>query len=527
MWARPGGVVLALTLLVAVETFAVQELTLTPMHFQNLRQFTTYRTVRLLLDLALSAALVTALPRAALVALFALQPPFFVGVLIHHDYFHQPLSAFVLLNQAAEGASVANAFLPLVQRWHGLFLLTFAAKVLLVVRGLGSRAPWAARRRPALALLGTYVALFASMNVLLQPLWKIGTWDSVGGLGSIYGYLPTWSAELLTMNPSDLRERALRRASQPSRFDPAVVDAAGSGFAVGERIVFVQLESIDEALMDFRIEGREVTPALNALRRTSTRLVVQGPKGRGSSDADFKALLGKLPSADVPTFKIPGYPYEGSFPERLKRLGHHTESVHGVTGEFFNRRPAYAAMGFDSIIFKEELEARGLALVENWAALDHVILELATSRLRSRSGRQFQFVITATSHIPYPLERSRRTFFPDETDAEYAYFDSVHYVDAAIGRFVAALPPDTTVVLYGDHVSQVTNEKLGYRQVERDGVGCVPFLIHYVGDGPAVAPTRPLATSCELDLLDALTLVHRRVEQVHGGALPEGPRGDR
>ena len=522
-WPKAPRWGVLLVVLWTVEVFAVQELTLQPMHHQNLRQFLTYRTVRLLLDLGICASLVCALPRAALIGVFAANPFFYVGVLIYHDYFKQPLSALVLIAQGGEGASVTNAFLPLVQGWHAIFLLTFAAKTLLAVK-LHPRAPLSERRQPALAMLGGYALLFLIMNPALQQIWKIGTWDSVSGLGAIYGYLPVWGAELAFINDDDVRGRAIERAKAGPDYDQDRLVKIEGAFPVRDRIVFLQVESLDYALVDFKVKGREVTPNLNRLWRESMHYAVLSPKGRGSADADFKALMAQLPSSEVPTFKIPGYPYGGSIVERLNAAGFHTAAVHGVTGEFFNRRPAYEKMSFDELVFREEFESQNLALVDDWAVFDHRVLEVSAKKLSNGAGKQFQIVITATSHIPFIMEESRKVFYPGEDDAKWAYFDSIHYVDQAIGKYVELLPDGTTLVMYGDHVSQMENPEVGYEQKIRGQDGCVPFLVIDVGGSlGGKQQAGDLATSCELTLLQGMRYVHRHVAGGAGSTAKAAP----
>ncbi|MEZ4383436.1 MAG: LTA synthase family protein [Nannocystaceae bacterium] len=521
---RPPAWAVALALLWTLEIYFVQEITLIPGHWQSLFGAAIYKIVRLGIDLLACAALLCALPRAALAALFAVNPLFYGAVILYNDYYQQPLSIHAILETSGEGVQVSNAVWGLVDAWMAVFVVTFAIKLGLLYRG-GRRAPWAARRRPAAALFAGYVGLVAVVNPLLQPLSRIGTWDSVGGLGAIYGYSLTWLAELAYLDVDALRDRALARA----RALPAEADrlgAAEADFPLGARIVFLQVESLDLALVDFTIDGREVTPNLNRLWRGSIRYAVQAPKGTGSSDADFRALTGLPPSTDVPTYKIPGYPYAGSFVERLARRGFEVLAVHGVTGEFFNRRRAYEHMPFSDLIFREELVARAISASESWAIDDGVVLDYAAARVAAADGPHFALVITATSHIPFPLPPAEKVFFPGDATDRFAYFDSAHYVDRAIGRFVDALPPGTTVVLYGDHISKMENPDVGYEQRLRDGEGCVPFLIHMTQrDLRGLQTTADeLALSCELTSLEAFRLVHRRIEAAFAEAATDaGP----
>ncbi len=518
---RPSRAALLLIGIWALEIYAVQELTLIPGHWQSLFGAAIYRVVRITIDLLACGLCVAALPRPLLGLLFAINPVFYVGVILYHDYYQQPLSMHALIETAGEGVQVAGAFWGLVEAWQAIFVILLVMKLGLLF-GAGSSRPWASRRRSAGLLLGTYVGFVALVNPLLQPLSKIGTWDSVGGIGAIYGYSLTWLAELAYLDVDTLRERAVLRSVDALPVDVDRLLAEEGSFPVGERLVFLQVESLDLALIDFRIDGREVTPELNRLWRRSLRYAVLAPKGMGSSDADFRALMGRVPSRDVPTYKIPGYPYAGSFVEQLRTLGVRAAAIHGVTGEFFNRRRAYEKMPFEALLFREELLELGVGAGDFWAIDDGLVLDAAVAQLAKVPARSFVLVITATSHIPFPLAAAERVFFPAEVDPSYAYFDSIHYVDRLIGRFVEALPAGTTVVIYGDHISKVENPELGYRQRLHQGEGCVPFLILESGGdlhGRQRIPEE-LALSCELTSLHAFRLVQGRALEAFAADRP-------
>jgi hypothetical protein len=500
---------LAIATVWVLEMFFVQELTLGTMHHQELWRKAVDRGARLLLDGLFAVSALVLLPRAALRALFCIAPLFFTALVVYNDYFQQPLSALVVLNQTGEGLTVADAGVALIRPWHGIFIVTLAVKLLLLERLV--QLPHAARLRRGAYWFGGYVVAILAFNPLLKPMTKIATWESVGGLGTIYGYFPTWIAELGFVRQYALVARSLARANQEIAASKQRLETSEPGWKVHDRLVFLQVESLDQAVLGWKIAGRSVTPELDQLASRSLRYVVQADKGVGSCDSDFKALMGKLPSGDVPNYKIAGYPYTGSFVEELRKRGFSTSAIHGVTGEFFNRRLAYTQMGFDRLVFREEFVAEALVPVSGWTVADDRLLEYSARTLARSSGRQFQIVITATSHIPYPLERSRKVFFPDSTDANDAYFDSIHYVDGAIGTYVRQLPAKTTLVLYGDHISKVENASLGYRRREKNGAGCVPFLIHNTGEDLGKLRASGDAASCDLTLVEMMRFLHRRV----------------
>lgn len=507
----------------AVEIFAVQALTLAAPHAQNVLDQVVDRVIRFLLDLIVFTILARLLPRALLAAVCILNAAAYAVLILYHDYFQQPLSILTAINLTREGVAVSNAGWALLKPWHAVFAVTLVAKLLLLLRA--EPLPRAGGRQLAL-LLGAYPLGVLLVNAAYRPLAKIRTWQSVGGLGVTYGYTPAWLAEYLLVDPAEQLARALDRA----RVRTDQLTPIEAPIQIRDRLVLLQVESLDWAVLELRVHGREVTPALNRLAHSSMLFAVQAHKWTGSLDADFTALMGRLPSADVPTYKIPGYSYRGSLPEQLGALGYHTTAIHGVSGEFFNRRPAYEQMGFHCILFKEELEELRAAPEAGWSLQDDEVLQFAARELRAQNGRQFQMVITATSHIPFPTyDRRRDTFFPGSGDLAERYLDVIHYVDESIGRFVDSLPPKTTVVLYGDHISKAEIPLVNYHQAYGDGIGLVPFMVLETGSNLAdTQRTRAtqVALGGGLTLLDAINWVHLSVARMvrpPGGGGNEAP----
>jgi phosphoglycerol transferase MdoB-like AlkP superfamily enzyme len=518
----PRLAALAVIAVFTLELFVVQAVTLLPPHGQASLTPWLERGVRLLLDGLFVSALVFALPRAALIAVFALAQPFFLGLLIYRGYYAQPLSWLVMTSQGGEGVDVADAAFSLIQLRHAVLLLVLGLLGWLVWR---DPYRWPARRRRWGLRLGLgYVALVLVCNLTFKPMWKVATWESMGSLGAVYGYAPAWFAEAVYVDEALLVKRAIERGEQASDR----MRGLAASFPVRERLVFLQVESLDFPMIDFEVHGQPVTPFLNELRHRARLYAVRAAKGTGSADADFIALMGRRPSSDVVTYKLASYPFERSIIAKLRANGYHTSAVHGVSGEFFNRRFAYTKMGFDHLAFREEI-ARAKPGVYAWAIPDAVVLEHGAQLLNAGSGKQFQLAITATSHIPFRgLEDRWKRFFPKSNKSEETFFDAIRYADGAIRTFVEKLPPETTLIVYGDHNSQVENDALGFRQMIRDGQGCVPFLIH--DTSVDLAPTQRIdregtAIAGTFSLLDAMRFVHANVFGSGGRVAAQQPLG--
>lgn len=488
------------------EVFVVQELTLVAPHSQSSLSIVLDRVFRFALDSMLLAGLLILLPRKGLPVVFLATLVYGFGLLAFYSQFHAPLSARLIVSNASEGVAVTDAAVSLIRPVHALLVVSLVAKMLLLHRsGWGSALMWPTRLRRGGATLLAYGVLIAVLNVAYKPMNRLRTWETTAGVGAVYGYFPTWIAELTLFDDGVLLERANARARELRD----ALRPLEAPLPAAERIVFLQVESLDAALLDFRVGGVEVMPRLDALRRTSLTYVVRAKKITGSLDSDFKALMGVLPSADVPNYKVPGYSYANALPQVLADHGYETLAIHGVSGQFFNRREAYERMGFDALKFREELEADGL-LSTGWCVPDDVVLRYSAERLRRATGKHFQIVITATSHIPFRhLPEAVAPFFPGSRKLSENYIDVMHWVDQEIGAYIDLLPEGTLVVVYGDHVSQVTDPDLGYAERVYNDVGLVPFIVHQVGRDlhatQRLPPSRAL--SGEFQLLDGINYV--------------------
>ena len=490
-----------LVLWCAIEAWLVQERTLMSPQAQGQVDPILDRGLRFAFDLCAFTALVAFLPRLLLPFWFAGSALFYLVAMVYYETCRQPLSVLVLLRRP-EGAPLTAITRAGLVPSHLVLFASYLLKLLLLF-GLVHAGP--DRSTGALAL-GAWLLLLVVVNAQYRPLGRIAAWETVGGLGAVYGYLPAWAAEYRWTEPTRLLERALARAGEGSdRLTPVETPAP-----IAHWMVFLQVERLDWAVLDFRIRGQEVTPQLNAQARRAMRYAVRPERCLGSSDADFILLTGRTPSADVPTYKIRGYPWTDTIVQRMTAMGFGTTAIHGASGDVFGRRSAFARMGFERLIFREEFEALGPTPLAGWSVPDDDLLQFAAMDFAARSGRQFQLAITATSQPLFRnYDRGLARFFPGATDQAEQYFDVMHYVDQAIGHYLAALPAETTVVLYGSRASGLEHRGTGYRSRPAGSPGLVPFLVLETGrDLSLLQRTGEEARDGTFTLQDAARWIH-------------------
>ena len=238
---------------------------------------------------------------------------------------------------------------------------------------------------------------------------------------------------------------------------------------------------MSDEVLRHEIDGQPVMPFLQELAQKAMSYTVSAIHTNSSADADFVALTAKAPSPDVVTYKILGYDYSNTLPKVASDAGFHTVGLHGTSGAFFNRRYAFENIGFDQILFQEELEevlGRKYSDRPIEGLDDNTVLQYSLGLIHKSSNiRNLHFIITLTSHGPFEqLEPSETRPFRNPNGLLENYINSMNYVDTSLRNYVDGLPDNTTLVIYGDHAGP----DLGSTSMP-DKSDTVPFLIYSKG----------------------------------------------
>ncbi len=451
------------------------------------------------------------LSRRALFLYFAGQT-FLSTVLLHYDiFFYNPLT-LASIYHSMQGAASLGIDIFAFARWDIILAMgvLFCAKVVLIQM---ARAPdalmprfWSGRGATAVACMAVicWISVLIYGKTGLSLLWidsqghrtaterrlEAGTRQAVRNIG----YVATWIGEWMsgTYKDTELIYAEMRcvdpDAGQCREGDgPPLWDGLPLP-PVGDHVVFIQVESLDFAALDMKVNGHAVTPFLDHLSRDSLLLKVFAPHKVGSSNSDYELLNGRIADQNVIYYSyIKDYP--DSIIRRIREKGYTTSLFHGLGGSLFNLREAYTAQGFDTLVFKEELLRQGYPPSD--AIMEHVLDEhVFTSAANAlHPGRQFQFIVTMSSHVPFldPLP------IFDRAGGRFArYVSSLHYLDQCLAAYYARLPEGTLLILWGDHGSDVPYPR-GFPENNRH----VPFIVQVKGDSgwldarPKAPPARP------------------------------------
>lgn len=294
-----------------------------------------------------------------------------------------------------------------------------------------------------------------------------------------YGDLLTWGAELTLTDEKDFFDEHPASRKLAESLPP---------LTPLDDIIIIQVESLDYGALKWKDNrGRPLTPFLNKLVSAAGYSRITSRSRLGSASADCSVLMQEAVNRKIIPYKLVTYPFNraGSLPRLARAAGYRTTALHGFDGNFFNRRTAYARMGFDQILFKEDLDALGTLddstrheFFTTYGYLDGPMLDLAAD-LAARPGKDLVFLITLTNHTPWTyLPEAEQKYYPKPQTKFQNFANNINYVDRCLAEFYERVADGTLRIIYGDHAAV-------FEELHAGG-DFVPYIVWRKGD-----PLRP------------------------------------
>lgn len=244
------------------------------------------------------------------------------------------------------------------------------------------------------------------------------------------------------------------------------------GAAKGMNVIYISLESFQNFLIDYELNGEEVTPFLNSLVRDQNTIYFknffqQTAQGK-TSDSEFlvENALYPLPQGSVFTTKAQNT-YQG-FPGLLKDKGYYSAVFHGNYKTFWNREEMYKSLGYD-MFYDASYYNMTEENVLNYGLKDKPFFKESIPYLKNLPQPFYSKFITVSNHFPYPLPEEDQTIPPASTGDGTVdrYFQTARYLDESLKQFFedlkrSGLDKNTMVVMYGDHygISETRQEAM-------------------------------------------------------------------
>lgn len=271
------------------------------------------------------------------------------------------------------------------------------------------------------------------------------------------------------------------------------------GKAKGMNVIYVSLESFQTFLIDYKLDGQEVTPFLNSLAHNGQTFYFENyfhQTGQGkTSDAEFMMENSLYPMSQGAVFVNKAQNTYQAAPAILKTRGYTSASFHGNYKTFWNRNEIYKSFGYDHF-FDAEYYNMTDDNTKNYGLKDKPFFKESMPMLESLKQPFYTKFITLSNHFPFKMDEGDTEFQPAETEDSVVnhYFTSANYMDQALEQFfndlkASGLYDNTVIVMYGDHygisenhnpaMEQVLGKEIDsfeYAQLQR-----VPLFIHVPG----------------------------------------------
>lgn len=317
-----------------------------------------------------------------------------------------------------------------------------------------------------IATLGIFIS-FISLDILSLAGWDRKMFDkgwtmlmSIRAPGPIgyHGYEAITTLKRVLHNPKDedmkeIDDWLLSNAEK-------LPDNKYKGMFKGKNIIFLQIESLENFIINKKANGKEITPNLNNLIKKGLYFnnIYEQNNAGNSIDCDYMVNTSIFPlGGDITALNYGEVVYPNSLQRILNNDGYKTISTHPLDPGEFNwlelHRNGFGATEIwdGDYYFYDEYVGYGLS--------DKSFFNQLANKINKIDEPFYIHASTLTSHGPFNIDDKYRVLdLPKEIDESYlgGYFESINYTDKQIGMFIDMLDKDgllddTMLVIYGDH----------------------------------------------------------------------------
>lgn len=273
------------------------------------------------------------------------------------------------------------------------------------------------------------------------------------------------------------------------------------GKAKGKNVFVFHLESFQQFMINYKVNGKEVTPNINKFYSDQNTISFDNfyhQVGQGkTSDAEtmLENSLYGLPSGSVMTSYGTNNTFQ-AMPAIMDQNGYTTAAFHGDVGSFWNRDNTYKSWGYQYFFSEDYYKTKSNYSI-GYGLKDKIFLKQSVKYIEQLPQPFYAKLITVTNHYPYELDKANQTIEKTTTGDSTVdgYVQTARYLDEAFGEFIsylkqAGLYDNSMIVVYGDHYGISNNHKkaiaqlLGKKSVNSYDLAQfqkVPFMIHVNG----------------------------------------------
>ncbi|WP_288846470.1 LTA synthase family protein [uncultured Fructobacillus sp.] len=318
-----------------------------------------------------------------------------------------------------------------------------------------------------------------------------------------YAAFNAWQTNNQTKSRKEASAADLQKVQDFLKQNSVPANISYTGTEKGKNVFVIHLESFQQFLIDYKVDGREVTPNLNAFYHDQNTLSFDNfynQVGQGkTSDAEMmqeNSLYG-LSTGSAMTKYGSSNTFEAT-PAILGQQGYTSAAFHGDVPTFWNRNNTYKSFGYNYFFSKNFYKDSDKPSYNvGYGMKDKIFLKDTAQYIEQLPQPFYAKLITVTNHYPYELDKEDTDFPATKTGDTTVdgYVQTAHYLDQAFGELMAYLKQaglydNSVFVLYGDHYGISENHKpaiaklLGKTSVSDYDLAQfqkVPFMIHATG----------------------------------------------
>ena len=267
-------------------------------------------------------------------------------------------------------------------------------------------------------------------------------------------------------------------------------------------VIFVHLESIQNYLVDLKINNQEITPTLNKIVKEGmyfNNFYPQISVGT-SSDTEFTWATSLMPASSGTVFVSYYNRDYVTIQKLLKEKGYYTFSAHANSSTMWNRNNMHPSLGYEELIFKDQFDI-GDKSDPRWLGLGlndvdfFAQMQAKLEEIENNHEHYMGTLIQLSNHSPFAatdynpelynyfgeLDLTNTYTTIDEKTGESVtktddylkgtklgnYLISAHYADMALGTFMEYVKNsdyynNTVFVFYGDHDARLNKNEYVY-----------------------------------------------------------------
>lgn len=234
------------------------------------------------------------------------------------------------------------------------------------------------------------------------------------------------------------------------------------GILENKNILIVQLESIQEFVVNKRINGKEITPNLNKFLNENIEFTKMHMQSYSSTaDSEYTMITSTYPMENGMSFsKYFLNTYDNIF-KMFNNKGYYTSYMHGNVASFWNRGNVYSRMNLNDTVFLDKFEDQS-EMISGYLS-DELFYKQAVEKIQNQDTPFMTFLVSSSSHTAFDLPgiihkeqkinidvgKYKDTFFGN-------YLEAMNYADYAFGILIdeleqSGLYDELGILVFGDH----------------------------------------------------------------------------